>query len=146
VNDEHPTLYDELDQEFFLFLWRVKDGAARLFRPLGLRPEQAFILEMVARGIAHPKELAEAMQLDPSLLSHYLAKVEDAGWIERELDPEDRRRTRLKLTGEGQRLLEAAHEAWRAYTVRVLSEFEPDEIETLRAFLKKIMRAQEAQT
>jgi len=141
--DERNALLEQLDEEFFLFLWSVKDSAAKLFKPLGLRPEQAFIIEMINRGQTHPKGIAEAMQLEPSLLSHHLAKLEDAGLIERELDPNDRRRTRLRLTPKGKKLLERAREAWRLYTVRVLSSFDPKEIDTLRAFLQKLIQAQE---
>ena len=143
MNDDRSALLEKLDEEFFLFLWSVKDSAAKLFKPLGLRPEQAFIIEMISRGQTHPKGIAEAMQLEPSLLSHYLAKLEDADLIERELDPEDRRRTRLRLTGRGKDLLAQAREAWRLYTIRVLSNFDPGELDTLRAFLKKLMQAQE---
>ncbi len=142
MNDDRSALLEKLDEEFFLFLWSVKDSAAKLFKPLGLRPEQAFIIEMIDRGQTHPKGIAEAMQLEPSLLSHYLAKLEDADLIERELDPDDRRRTRLRLAAKGRELLEQAREAWRLYTVRVLSAFDPEELGTLRTFLNKLIQAQ----
>ncbi|WP_457630032.1 MarR family winged helix-turn-helix transcriptional regulator [Oceanithermus sp.] len=141
--DKNDPLLEKMDEDFFLFLWGVKDSAARLFKPLGLRPEQAFIIEMISRGLNHPKAISEAMQLDPSLLSHHLSRLEDAGLIERALDPDDRRRTRLKLTGKGEKLLERARESWRLYTARVLSLFEPEEIDTLRSFLARLLKAQE---
>jgi len=145
MSAERSALLEKLDEDFFLFLWNVKDSAAKLFKPLGLRPEQAFIIEMIDRGRTHPKDIAESMQLEPSLLSHYLAKLEDAGLINRELDPDDRRRTRLRLTDRGQNLLAKAREAWQLYTSRVLSTFNPEDLETLRTFLQKLIVAQEVQ-
>jgi len=145
MSDIRDSLLQKLDEDFFLFLWSVKDSAAKLFKPLGLRPEQAFIIEMISRGQTHPKSISEAMQLEPSLLSHHLAKLEDAELIERELDPEDRRRTRLRLTKKGEKLLARAREAWRLYTARVLSAFEPEELDTLMSFLQRLIQAQEVQ-
>ncbi|HGY08863.1 MarR family transcriptional regulator [Oceanithermus sp.] len=144
MDPDRRQLLAQLDEEFFLFLWRVKESTARLFKPLGLRPEQVFILELIDRGLHHPKEIADALQWDPPLLSHYLAKLEERRLIERELDPDDRRRTRITLSASGARRLERARAAWRDYTAETLEVLDPGEIETLRGYLRRLLAAQEA--
>lgn len=53
-------------------------------------------------------ELADALQVSPSRLSHAVARLEGAGWVRRELCPADRRSWFARLTEEGFTVLEAA--------------------------------------
>jgi DNA-binding MarR family transcriptional regulator len=143
MSDERQRLLDQLDEEFFLFIWRVKDNTARLFHALGVRAEQVLVLELINRGLQHPKDIAKAIQWDAPLLSHYLAKLEDRGFIERTLDPEDRRRTKIRITSSGKQALRKAREAWHAYTSRVLHDLSDDELRMLSQLLARILAAQE---
>ena len=143
MSDDRQHELEQLSEDFFLFLWRVKEDTARIFRPLDMRPEQVFILELIERGLHHPKEIADALQWDPPLLSHYLAKLEDRGFIVRTLDPSDRRRTRIELSPEGRDTRKRARAAWRGFTARVLEGLGDAELEQLRGFIRRITRAQE---
>jgi len=129
----------QLEEEYFFFLWKVKESTARLFKPTGLKPDQMLLLEMVARGLAHPKEIAEALQWDPPLLSHYLSKLEAKGLIQRSLDPSDRRRTNVRITDAGRALLNQAHETWHVHTTRALADLSNEELVWLRDVLRRIL-------
>ncbi|XOB99461.1 MarR family winged helix-turn-helix transcriptional regulator [Deinococcota bacterium DY0809b] len=129
----------QLEAEYFYFLWKVKESTARLFKPTGLKPDQMLLLGMIARGLARPKTIAEAMQWDPPLLSHYLSKLEAKGLIQRSLDPDDRRRTNVRITDKGRALLEEAKRTWHMYTTQVLVDLSTEEIEQLRDLLRRIL-------
>ncbi len=47
---------------------------------------------------ARQKELAETMRVNPSSMSELIDKLQTEGYIERTVDPEDRRATRISLT------------------------------------------------
>jgi DNA-binding MarR family transcriptional regulator len=53
-------------------------------------------------------ELAEALRITRSRLSHALAKLEQAGWVSRQDDPVDKRGQVATLTDAGQAVLTAA--------------------------------------
>jgi DNA-binding MarR family transcriptional regulator len=65
-------------------------------------------------------ELADATQSSRSRLSHAITRLEDAGWVQRESCPTDRRGALAVLTDEGFAALEAAA---------------PDHVESVRAHL-----------
>ena len=71
------------------------------FHPHGNRP---FARERVMQALldyedgARQKELAETMRVNPSSMSELIDKLQAEGYIERTVDPEDRRATRITLT------------------------------------------------
>jgi MarR family transcriptional regulator, transcriptional regulator for hemolysin len=72
------------------------DQRARL---IGLTRAQCSVLVHLARqeGI-NQAGLAELLELEPISLARCLDRMEQAGWIERRLDPTDRRARRLYMT------------------------------------------------
>lgn len=53
-------------------------------------------------------DLADALQVSASRLSHAVSRLEEAGWVYRELCPSDRRSWFARLTEQGFAVLEAA--------------------------------------
>lgn len=66
-------------------------------------------------------ELAAHAGLDHSTVSRHVRRLEDAGYLARAVDPEDRRAFRLELTGEGRSALEAAIRARAAIVERAMA-------------------------
>lgn len=64
---------------------------------------QAYILGYIAQhgGEALPSDISETMQVSSARIAQALNSIEDKGWITRETDPKDRRRTLVRLTPEG---------------------------------------------
>ena len=59
------------------------------------------VLRQIERGVDLPSTVARALRLDPARLTHIADRLVERGYIERALDPEDRRRWRLRLTEAG---------------------------------------------
>jgi len=102
----------------------------RRARTIGLTRAQWFVLAHLSRneGI-NQAALADIMEIEPITLVHQLDRLEAAGWIERRLDPEDRRVRLLFLTDGGRPILDRMYELGsetRAEAVAGLSEAEHD--------------------
>ena len=108
-------------------LRRRFDGRART---IGLTRAQWSVLAHLSRyeGI-NQTALADILEIEPITLVHQLDRLEAAGWIERRLDPQDRRVRLLYLTDRGRPILERMHELGaetRAEAVAGLSAAEHD--------------------
>ena len=108
-------------------LRRRFDGRART---IGLTRAQWSVLAHLSRyeGI-NQTALADILEIEPITLVHQLDRLEAAGWIERRLDPQDRRVRLLYLTDRGRPILERMHELGaetRAEAVAGLSAAEQD--------------------
>ncbi len=80
--------------------------------PLGLTLWQFEVLSALiaappAEG-AHACQLLPACQLSPAAMTNRLDRLEQAGWIHRLPDPDDRRATRVHLTPDGRALVRQA--------------------------------------
>jgi DNA-binding MarR family transcriptional regulator len=79
-------------------------------------------------------DLAEALQVSPSRLSHAIDRMQESGWTERRRCASDRRGWLAVLTDEGYAVLEAAApthvESVRSHLFDQLS---PEQVEQLRA-------------
>lgn len=49
----------------------------------------------------HQKDIAEQIRINPSSLSEAIDKLESDGYVVRDVDPEDRRSTKIRLTEKG---------------------------------------------
>ena len=89
-------------------LRRRFDGRART---IGLTRAQWSVLAHLSRyeGI-NQTALADILEIEPITLVRQLDRLEAAGWIERRLDPQDRRVRLLYLTDRGRPILERMHE------------------------------------
>ena len=73
--------------------------------PLGLtHPQYLVMLALWQHGALSVKELSRLLQLDPGTLSPLLKRLEAAGLVRRERNPEDQRNLALTVTDAGRRL------------------------------------------
>jgi DNA-binding MarR family transcriptional regulator len=88
----------------------------RLLAGSGLTSGQYSILrEIRRRGKSSPilGELAEAMVMDRTALTHTLKPLERDGLVELKPDPDDGRARRVRITAKGLKIHAAASESWR---------------------------------
>jgi MarR family transcriptional regulator, transcriptional regulator for hemolysin len=113
-------------------LVRIAEDVDRRFvaalAELGLRPRELRTLVLVDR---HPgmsqRALAERLAMDPGNLVALLDGMDARGLLVRERDPADRRRSTLRLTRAGERLLARASDATHAVEDAVFGALSDDE-------------------
>lgn len=101
-----PTLTSEETLKFLGGIWklnrRIKQGVQPLIaEKYGLDIRRYFILQNIRHGKVYPKQIAENLDMPSTLLSRYLDQLDTQGYIARQIDPQDSRRTLLSVTGAG---------------------------------------------
>jgi len=102
---------------------------------------QFWMLSVLAgTGGSRPQtELGQQLMVDANNLVLLLNELDQAGWIQRERDPEDRRRHIVVLTERGWAAFEQAELAQEAVEDQVLGALDSGEREQLRALLLKAL-------
>jgi DNA-binding MarR family transcriptional regulator len=97
-------------QRFFRTYWQIARGFSRRLEPLllanhGLDLKEFAILKAIQRDVRYPTGLAAHLGLSKDTTSRAIRKLLHSEWLERKIDTEDSRRTRLSLTPAGLELL-----------------------------------------
>jgi len=94
------------------------------------------VANVIGRGLTPSvKVLAGALHLDHSTMSRVLADSEADGLLERAADPDDRRRTIVRLTQEGAALVQDGQSMRVWFMAQVLSEWRSSDVEALANYL-----------
>lgn len=110
----------------------------------GLMPGQLyFILYVGKHPGCSPKELSQALRMDNGHTNRTLVKLEQGGFLEQELNPNDRRAHILRLTKKGENAFLLSHNLFAQWDQEVLSELSLEEREQLMALLKKVIPGKE---
>ena len=97
-----------------------------------LSPTQGAALATIdCHGPLTPSELAVRERIQRPTATRVLARLEEAGLVERTADPADRRSSLVTTTGEGKALLQTVRERKDAYLVEQLDRLSPDELAAL---------------
>ncbi|HEX3330629.1 MAG TPA: MarR family winged helix-turn-helix transcriptional regulator [Gaiellales bacterium] len=95
-------------------------------------------LRAIAAGVDSAADLARATGVSESAVSQLVAAFERAGTVERTPTGDDRRRRRLALTPDGERLLGTAQELVGARLEPLVTSLAPDDADALAALLRRI--------
>lgn len=141
--NHQPASADELLELLHAVVHRLRahrppaGDAADALTPLELR-----VLGFFAR---HPgatqRDLAEHSGRDKGQLARLLAGLRERGWLVAEVDPADRRQTRLQLSAQARRRHEAVQAQRRLRAEAALARFDPAARGQLRALLNKLLDA-----
>lgn len=126
--------------------YRLADNSRqlrRLFdervRGLGITGPQARLLLSLER---HPNEnqafYAERLEIEPITLTRIVDRLEDAGWVERQADPADRRARILHLTEKSRGIVARLRDSAELMFEEVLDGLAPAEREVFAAMLERI--------
>jgi len=119
---------------------RLADRAAEV--RLGLSAAQLFVLERLAEGpVGSMSELAGRTLTDASSVSVVVQRLTDRGLVVRATSPSDGRRTTLRLSAQGKRLLGSAPRSPQADLLRSLETLGPAERALLERLLERVVRA-----
>ncbi|MFJ6016714.1 MarR family winged helix-turn-helix transcriptional regulator [Streptomyces sp. NPDC092952] len=130
------------DRLGFLLSFRGELTGVRIRAALGvvgLPPRQAMTLMRLAPGATSQRELAAAMEIDPSQLVAVLNELESSGLCERRRDPADRRRHIVEITPAGQGVLERMDEAVREAEREIFGGLTEAEQTLLRELLDRVV-------
>jgi len=83
-------------------------------------------------------ELAERLDVEPITACRIVDRLEEAGLVERQRDPDDRRAWRLELTAKAAPILEKLRLLAEEMSGEAFAGLSPGEIESLRTALAKI--------
>ncbi|MFF0555633.1 MarR family winged helix-turn-helix transcriptional regulator [Streptomyces sp. NPDC004266] len=130
------------DRLGFLLSFRGELTGARIRAALGvagLHPRNAMTLMQLAPGATSQRELAVAMEVDPSQLVAILNELETSGLAERRRDPADRRRHIVEITPAGTAALERIDAAVREAERELFGDLTEAEQALLRGLLDRVV-------
>jgi len=118
---------------------RLADRAAE--SRLGLSAAQLFVLERLAEGpVGSMAELAGRTLTDASSVSVVVQRLAERGLVVRATAPDDARRTTLRLSASGKRLLAAAPRSPQAELIDSLEQLSAGERKELEGLLERVVR------
>ena len=121
--------------------------ARRLRQQAGtdLSPSQTATLATIERrGPMTPSEVAACERIQRPTATRVIARLEEAGLVERAADPTDGRSSLLTITAEGRALLEQGRTRKDLFLAQRLETLEPDEVATLEraaAILERVLES-----
>ncbi|MDD1693263.1 MAG: MarR family transcriptional regulator [Methanoregula sp.] len=110
-------------------------------RPLGLSAGQFPVLMLLAKKQNIIQEtFVRHYHLDKGTIARAVRKLEDAGYIRRITDPQNRRAVRLFLTEKGEHAIPVLQEINREWETRVSYGLSPEEKSTVLRLMQTIAR------
>ena len=127
-------------------LWKSILGASMERRPR--RPEGAptrlqefALLAIGERGGMPVADVAELLEISAPSTSQLLSAMEEKGWLERRILPEDRRRHEVTLTDAGMHIVAGMAARRRARWVEVLERLSPEERGQLVSIVQRLVES-----
>ena len=100
---------------------------------------QGFLLHTVADHDSIPMaDLVQLLEVGRATVSQFVSALESRGWIERGLDPDDRRRHLVRITALGKTVAEESRRGRRLRMERVLERLTDEERAQLVAIAERI--------
>jgi DNA-binding MarR family transcriptional regulator len=111
---------------------------------IGMKLKQLITLELLVKNEGClQQELGASLMVDPNNCVLLLNDLDDRGYVERQRDPQDRRRHIVVITAAGLKALAKAEAKLEALEGEVLVNLDPAEREQLRDLLARAMDGQD---
>jgi MarR family transcriptional regulator for hemolysin len=104
----------------------------------GSMPMWLVLVSLKAQRHGMQRELAEAVGIEGPTLTHHLNRMEAAGLVTRQRDPNNRRIHRVELTDEGDAMFHRLRRSVMAFDQRLRAGISDDEIGALRGLLGRL--------
>lgn len=132
-----------LEEQVGHLLRRAHQRATQIFlegfAEAGLTPTQwAALARLAEEGAASQNHLGRLTAMDPATVQGVIRRLEARGLIDREPDPDDRRRTRLKLSADGAALVARCTGVGAEVSARTLTPLTDAEAVRFLELLKKL--------
>jgi DNA-binding MarR family transcriptional regulator len=120
---------------------KLAELAEPLYEPLGITGRQLALLTLFADGAAQSQQDGAArLGVDRTTMVALVDELEAKGLVRREVDPGDRRKRLVKLTGEGHKVLLAGAEVTERAEELFLEPLAGADAGRLRAALATVVR------
>jgi DNA-binding MarR family transcriptional regulator len=144
LGKKHP--FDSLEQETTLNLYRTMDhllqDSCRLFQEHGLSGPQYNVLRILrghGRALSCCEIAADMITRTPDI-TRLVDRLEQAGWVERQRDADDRRVVRVQITAAGLELLSRLDRPVLELHHRQMGHLSRSELCELNRLLVKVRR------
>jgi MarR family transcriptional regulator, transcriptional regulator for hemolysin len=104
----------------------------------GSLPTWVILVSLRGRVHGTQRELAAAVGIEGPTLTHHLNRLETAGLVTRQRDPENRRVHRVELTDDGRAAFDRLLGGVTAFDRRLRTGFDDEELSTLRILLDRL--------
>lgn len=136
--------------QFIRLLWQLDHAlnkrSRRMLRTLGVTASQRFLIKVVGmRPGCSPGELARFLHVTPATVTRVVQRLEEAGFLRREPDPGDSRRTLLHLTARGRKVDERGSADSEAPVTDCLQEAPRERVAGTMKLLSGLVEALEAE-
>ncbi|MFJ4658865.1 MarR family winged helix-turn-helix transcriptional regulator [Nocardia sp. NPDC088792] len=136
-----PTPASELrllDALFRLSKTVLADARTHVVAAADLDLADFLVLRSIELGVDTPGDLVRDLGLNPAVVSRALTKLAKAGFVDRSIDPEDSRRSRVALTAEGARTNASIAARVRPGLAQRLDRLDPDRVRILLETLEML--------
>ncbi|ULR32879.1 MarR family transcriptional regulator [Dickeya fangzhongdai] len=120
-----------------------RDHLNPLFARFGLRPGEFDVLATLRRSGAPyaltPTQLYEALMMSSGGMTNRIDRLEQAQWVARQSNPQDRRGTLVTLTEQGRELMDTLVALHTDNERLALASLNEDEQQQLNLLLKKLL-------
>ncbi|ADM98076.1 MarR family winged helix-turn-helix transcriptional regulator [Dickeya dadantii] len=120
-----------------------RDHLNPLFTRFGLRPGEFDVLATLRRSGAPyaltPTQLYEALMMSSGGMTNRIDRLEQAQWVARQSNPQDRRGTLVTLTEQGRELMDTLVALHTDNERQALASLNEDEQQQLNLLLKKLL-------
>lgn len=141
----YPSGVQATNEDLLVAFWRMGRALKRSHGPL--EPALLWVLHATAcEGASRLSELAGRLQLDLSTVSRHVRTLEDAGYLERTPDKDDRRATQISISAKGTRILDEGRAAQVALLDSALTKWTENERQTLERLLGRLANELEHNT
>lgn len=124
----------------------ARDRVNPLFAQHGMQPGEFDVLATLRRGGApyalSPTALYEAAMISSGSMTNRIDRLQQAGWVERRPNPEDRRGTLVGLTAAGLALIDGVIDQHVANQHAIVSGLSGEEQQQLATLLGRLLATQ----
>ena len=136
----------EEERELVVTLWRLEYARRRLMQPFFLRlgltlwqGQPRILRALLKYGPMSQRQLSDRCGLDVTTMSRVLDRMEDAGLLTRQTNPQRRRSFRIVLTQEGAETARRVTEAFQALDERLWRGFSREERSQMEVGLGRML-------
>ena len=104
----------------------------------GVRPVHEFALRAIDAGADTASELGRRLQVTKQAAAQTIAALERFGYVDREVDPADARRKRVRVTSRGHEMMTAGGALFDEVRSRWAARMGPEQLEALERHLDRL--------